>query len=342
MHPLARPRRNRATPAIRRLVRETRLSVDQLVYPLFLHADDTDTPIAALPGQTRWSLQGLLPRAQETADLGIPAVALFPKIDPKLKDPTGAESANPDGLIPQAVRLLKQHLPDLLVITDVALDPYNADGHDGIVNDQGLIENDPSVEALCKQALTHADAGADLVAPSDMMDGRVAAIRQTLDTNHHQNTAILSYTAKYASAFYGPFRDALDSAPPTQKPTDSIRGPAPPKPIPTNKSTYQMDPANRREAHREADLDAHEGADILMVKPALPYLDVLRDLRELTPLPLAAYHVSGEYAMLQHAAAANALDLRDATLESLTAIARAGADLIFTYSAPEAAQWLNP
>ncbi|MEM1211329.1 MAG: porphobilinogen synthase [Planctomycetota bacterium] len=331
MHPLSRPRRNRANPAIRRLVRETRLAVDQLVYPLFLHADDTDSPIDALPGQTRWSLPGLLRRAQETADLGIPAVALFPKIDPALKDPTGKESANPDGLIPQAVRLLKHHLPDLLVVTDVALDPYNADGHDGIVNDHGIIENDPSVDALCQQALTHADAGADLVAPSDMMDGRVAAIRQTLDAHAHQNTAILSYTAKYASAFYGPFRAALDSAPVANST----------KPIPATKSTYQMDPANRREAHRETALDAHEGADILMVKPALPYLDILRDLRELTPLPLAAYHVSGEYAMLQHAAAAGALDLRDATLESLTAIARAGADLIFTYSAPDAAQWLS-
>lgn len=324
---MIRPRRNRRTPSIRSMVRETQLSPADFILPMFFHEDAEDTPIASMPGVTRWSLGELVREAGEAHALGIPAVVLFPKIDESLKSPEAGECANPDGLVPRAIRALKAAHPSLCVITDVALDPYNSDGHDGIVrrDDAGGLEilNDETVEVLCRQALCHARAGADIVSPSDMMDGRVAAIREALDAEGFQKVSILSYTAKYASAFYGPFRGALDSAP---KDGD--------------KKTYQMDPANAREAVREALLDEAEGADMLMVKPAGMYLDIISKVRETTTLPVAAYQVSGEYLMLQSAAAAGWLDEKAIVLESLTAIKRAGADMILTYYAKKACEWL--
>lgn len=326
---MLRPRRNRRTPAIRSMVRETTLSPADFILPLFLHEDVEDTPIASMPGVTRWSLESLVREAGEAHALGIPAVVLFPKIEEALKTPDGKECHNDDGLVPRAIRALKAAHPSLCVITDVALDPYNSDGHDGIVkrSDNGdlTVLNDETVEILCEQALCHARAGADIVAPSDMMDGRVTAIRDVLDSEGFTDVSILSYTAKYASAFYGPFRGALDSAP---KEGD--------------KKTYQMDPANVREAVRETLLDEAEGADMLMVKPAGIYLDVIARVRETTTLPVAAYQVSGEYLMLKSASAAGWLDERAIVLESLTAIKRAGASMILTYFAKQAAVWLRP
>jgi porphobilinogen synthase len=317
-----RPRRNRKSEAIRGLVRETRLVPQQLIYPLFVHEDAGDTPLESLPGVTRYGLDGLVAEAARAHALGIRAVVLFPKVPEDRKTPEGGEALNPEGLVPRAIEAIKRELPGMAVITDVALDPYNSDGHDGIVRD-GEILNDETVTVLVQQALMHAEAGADIVAPSDMMDGRVGAIRHILDGEGFTNVGILAYTAKYASAFYGPFRGALDSAP---KEGD--------------KKTYQMDPANTREALREADYDESEGADILMVKPAGPYLDILARMRENTELPLAAYQVSGEYLMLKAASRSGWLDERAAVLESLTGIARAGADMILTYYAPQAAEWL--
>ncbi len=326
----SRPRRNRRTPAIRGLVRETHLSAAHLVYPLFVH-EGGDEPIDAMPGQTRWSLAGLVAEAERAHALGVPAVVLFPKVAASLKTPGGEEAHNPEGLIPRAVAALKQALPGLCVITDVALDPYSSDGHDGIVNDAGVVDNDASVAALVRQALSHAAAGADVVSPSDMMDGRVGAIRSALDDAGYTDTGIMSYTAKYASACYGPFRGALDSAP---RPASGGRH------IPADKATYQMDPANAREALRELDLDVQEGADIVLVKPAGPYLDVVHRVRCATDLPVAAYQVSGEYVMIKSAAAAGHLDERAMVLETLMGIRRAGADLVLTYFAPQAAAWL--
>lgn len=327
----SRPRRNRRSPAIRGLVRETALAASHLVYPLFVHAGPSDEPIVAMPGQTCWSLDGLLGEAGRAHQLGINAVVLFPKIDVPLKSRTGDEAHNPEGLIQRAVAALKRELPGLCVVTDVALDPYSSDGHDGLVNDAGVVDNDPSVAALVEQALSHAAAGADLVSPSDMMDGRVGAIRAALDDAGYTSTGIMSYTAKYASACYGPFRGALDSAP---------RATADGRSIPDDKATYQMDPCNAREALRELDLDVEEGADIVLVKPAGPYLDVIHRLRGATDLPIAAYQVSGEYVMIKTAAAAGHLDERAMVLETLTGIRRAGADLVLTYFAPQAAAWL--
>ena len=325
---MLRPRRNRRTPAIRSMVRETTLSPSDFILPLFFHEDAEDTPIASMPGVTRWSLDSLVREAGEAHALGIPAVVLFPKIEEALKTPDGKECHNADGLVPRAIRALKAAHPSLCVITDVALDPYNSDGHDGIVkrseNGDLSVLNDETVEILCEQALCHARAGADIVAPSDMMDGRVTAIRDVLDAEGFTDVSILSYTAKYASAFYGPFRGALDSAP---KEGD--------------KKTYQMDPANVREAVRETLLDEAEGADMLMVKPAGIYLDVIAKVRETTTLPVAAYQVSGEYLMLKSASAAGWLDERAIVLESLTAIKRAGASMILTYFAKQAAAWLR-
>ena len=309
------------------MVRETSLQASDFILPLFLHEDQEDTPIASMPGVTRWSLDSLVREAGEAHALGIPAVVLFPKIEEALKSPLAEECHHEDGLIPRAVRALKAAHPTLCVITDIALDPYNSDGHDGVVqrNEGGelIILNDETVAILCEQALCHAKAGADIVAPSDMMDGRVAAIREALDDGGFQAVSILSYTAKYASAYYGPFRGALDSAP---KDGD--------------KKTYQMDPANFREAIRETLLDEAEGADMLMVKPAGPYLDIIARVSETTTLPVAAYQVSGEYLMLKSAAAAGWLDERAVVLESLIGIKRAGADMILTYFAKQAAAWL--
>ncbi len=318
-----RPRRNRKSPAIRDLVRETELTPANLIYPLFLHAGKDDQPIASMPGCTRWSLAGLIKEAGEAHELGIPAVVLFPAIADKLKTRDAKEAWNPTGLVPKAIKALKKAYPTLTVITDVALDPYNADGHDGLVSGAGEILNDETVIALCKQALCHAKAGADIVSPSDMMDGRVAALRAALDKAGYESVSILSYTAKYASAFYGPFRGALDSAPKSG-----------------DKKTYQMDYANAREAEREAALDESEGADMMMVKPATPYLDIIYRLRQKTTLPIAAYHVSGEYLMIKAAVASGWLDERKIVLETLTGIRRAGADMILTYYAKVVAQWL--
>jgi porphobilinogen synthase len=324
---MQRPRRNRRSAAIRRMVRETVLTPADLILPMFVHDEPADVPITSMPGVTRWSVDGLVREAGIARSLGIPAVVLFPKIDDSLKSPDGAECANSGGLVPRVIRALKHAHPELVVITDVALDPYNTDGHDGVVtrNEHGGIEvlNDETVEILCRQAVCHARAGADIVAPSDMMDGRVAAIRAALDAAGHSGTGILSYAAKYASAFYGPFRGALDSAP--------REG---------DKRTYQMDPANHREAARECLLDAAEGADMLMVKPAGMYLDVIATARRETNLPLAAYQVSGEYLMLKTACAGGWLDERQCVMESLMAIKRAGSDMILTYFATQAARWL--
>jgi porphobilinogen synthase len=324
---MQRPRRNRRTAAIRRMIRETTLAPADFILPMFLHEDAENVAITSMPGVTRWSLAGLVDAAGEAHALGIPAVVLFPKIEESLKTPDAAECANDDGLVPRAIRALKRAHPELCVITDVALDPYNSDGHDGVVgtgsDGRADVLNDETVEILCRQALCHARAGADIVAPSDMMDGRVAAIRAALDGAGQAHVSILSYAAKYASAFYGPFRGALDSAPKAG-----------------DKKTYQMDPANAREAVRECLLDVAEGADMLMVKPAGMYLDVIARARAATTLPIAAYQVSGEYLMIQSAAASGWLDERRCALESLTAIKRAGADVILTYYAVQAAKWL--
>jgi porphobilinogen synthase len=317
-----RPRRNRRTAAIRDLVRETELTPSHLIYPLFVHAGNEDQPIESMPGCTRWTVDGLLKEAGEAHALGVPAVVLFPAISDRLKTRDASEAWNSKGLVPRAIRALKAAFPTLTVITDVALDPYNSDGHDGLVSDDGRILNDETVAALCSQALCHADAGADIVSPSDMMDGRVAALRSSLDAADYADVGILSYTAKYASACYGPFRGALDSAPKFG-----------------DKKTYQMDYANAREAEREAALDEAEGADMLMVKPATLYLDIIHRLRTKTTLPIAAYHVSGEYLMIKAAAASGWLDEKKMVLETLTGIRRAGADMILTYFAKDVAKW---
>ena len=318
-----RPRRNRRLPALRAIARETELSASRLVLPLFIHEGSEDVPIASMPGCARLSPEGLLREVDGALGEGLGSVVLFPAVDDALKSSDAAEAFNDDGLVPRSIRALKQRFGELVVITDVALDPYSSDGHDGLVDADGRILNDETVEVLRRQALSQARAGADVIAPSDMMDGRVGAIRDALDAEGHVDVSILSYTAKYASAFYGPFRDALDSAPKSG-----------------DKQTYQMDPANVREAERELALDVAEGADMVMVKPAGPYLDVIRLMRECTDLPVAAYQVSGEYAMLQAAAERGWLDLRATALESLLSIRRAGADLILTYFARPAARWL--
>ena len=320
---LSRPRRNRRSAGVRALVKETVLSASDLVLPLFFHEDEEDVAVESMPGCTRWSLLGLVQEAKEAYALGIPAVILFPKIEEELKTSGAEECFNPEGLVPRAIRALKEACPELVVMTDVALDPYNADGHDGLVVD-GEILNDETVAVLCQQAITQAEAGADLVAPSDMMDGRVAALREALDIAGYQTVGICSYTAKYASAFYGPFRGALDSAPKAG-----------------DKKTYQMDPSNAREALRELELDEIEGADMVMVKPGGPYLDIVKSVRENTRLPVAVYQVSGEYLMIQAASEGGWLDREKVVWESLVCIKRAGADFILTYFAKEVAQWLK-
>lgn len=305
------------------------MSAAHLIYPMFVQEGDRDEDIASLPGCKRWSIGGLVNECRRLHEqLGIPCVDLFAVAPEEKKSADGSEAWNPEGIVPRAIRELKRALPTLLVMTDVALDPYSAYGQDGIVKeyDDGTLKilNDETVEALCRQALCHARAGADIISPSDMMDGRIAALRATLDAEGYTEVSLLSYTAKYASALYGPFRGALGSAP--------KKG---------DKKTYQMDPANRREALREAALDAAEGADMLMVKPATFYLDVISDLRAQSTLPIAAYHVSGEYLMLKAAAASGWLDEKAAVLEALISIRRAGADMILTYAAPQVAEWLR-
>ena len=320
-HAFARFRRLRRSAGLRRLVRETSLSADSFVYPLFVvHGRDAREEILSMPGQYHLSVDRLAAEAKELRSLGVPAVLLFGL--PAAKDELGSEAYADEGIVQEAVRALKAADPELVVITDVCLCEYTSHGHCGVVVD-GEVDNDSSLELIARTAVSHARAGADMVAPSDMMDGRVAAIRAALDSEGLANTPIMAYAAKYASAFYGPFRDAAESAPQF----GDRRG-------------YQMDPPNAREALREIEADIAEGADIVIVKPALPYLDVLARARERFDLPLAAYNVSGEYAMI-HAAAANGwIDLRSAVLEALTSIKRAGADIIITYHAKEAARWL--
>ena len=321
---LVRPRRNRLNAQVRGLVREAHLGPQHLVYPMFVQdGEGRRTPISSMPGQARLSIDLLVELAAQAFALGVPGVALFPALGDQLKDPRGSESGNSAGLLPRAVRALKAALPDLLVITDVALDPYSSDGHDGVLID-GRIDNDQTVPILAQMAVNQARAGADIVAPSDMMDGRVGAIRQALDGAGYADVGICSYCVKYASAFYGPFREALDSTPRSG-----------------DKKTYQMDPGNVREALREVRLDEAEGADWLMVKPGLPYADVIRRVRELSPLPVATYQVSGEYAMLKAAAANGWLEYDRSLLETLVCLRRAGADIIFTYAAIEAAKLLG-
>lgn len=320
---LIRPRRNRKSAGVRDLVREVSLSASDLVYPLFVHEADFDEAIDAMPGCMRWSLAGLVKEAGEAFAVGVRAVVIFPKVPEELKTRGAEECYNDEGLIPRAVRALKAAFPGLVVITDVALDPYSSDGHDGVVRD-GEILNDESVEVLCKQALCHARAGADIVSPSDMMDGRVGAMREALDGAGFDGISILSYSVKYASAFYGPFRGALDSAPKAG-----------------DKKTYQMDFANVREAIREVQLDEDEGADMVMVKPAGAYLDIIAKVKESTVLPVAAYQVSGEYLMIKSAAAAGWLDEEAVVMESLVAIKRAGADMILTYFAKDVSERIS-
>ena len=321
-HPLYRPRRLRESPLLRRMVRETRLGVENLILPLFaVHGRGVRDPVTSMPGVSRLSLDELLKEAKDAASMGIPAVLLFGV--PQSKDPRGSEAYAEDGIVQQAARAVKETIPDLLVITDVCLCQYTSHGHCGLVED-GRIKNDASVELLARVALSHMESGADIVAPSDMMDGRVGAIRETLDEAGYTETPIMAYSAKYASAFYGPFREAAESAPQFG-----------------DRRSYQMDPANGAEALREVGLDVDEGADIVMVKPALPYLDVIARVRQEFGLPLAAYSVSGEYAMIKAAARLGWLDEERCMLEALTAIRRAGADLIITYFAREAARLLE-
>lgn len=323
---ISRPRRNRKTDAIRRLVRESHLSSSDLIAPLFLkEGQQLREPIASMPGVFRYSIDELVKECRELYALGIPCVSLFPAIEEKLKDSRATEAFNPNGLYQRAISEIKNALPDLMIMTDVALDPYSSDGHDGLVDPKtGEILNDQTLEVLAKMAIIQAKSGADILGPSDMMDGRVGFIRDALDEENLINTAIMSYAAKYASAFYGPFRDALNSAP--------KKG---------DKKTYQMDYANVREALREAYLDESEGADILMVKPGLPYLDVIKTLRDNTTLPLAAYNVSGEYAMVKAASEKGWIDGDKVMIEMLWAFKRAGSDMILTYFAKDAAKILQ-
>jgi porphobilinogen synthase len=320
--PATRLRRLRKTGVLRELVRETRLSPSDLVYPMFVQLGEGRTPIEAMPGIERMSISHAVAEAGEAAALGIPAVLLFGL--PADKDEQGSGAYDDEGVVQLAVRAIKEAHPELVVITDVCLCGYTSHGHCGVVMEDGSVDNDLTLELLAKTAISHARAGADAVAPSDMMDGRVGALRSQLDAEGHKDLPIVAYSAKFASAFYGPFREAAGSAP--QK--GDRRG-------------YQMDPANAREALREVALDAAEGADIVMVKPALPYLDVIRRVRESTDLPVAAYNVSGEYAMVKAAVAQGLLDERAAVLEALTGIRRAGADIVITYHAKDVARWLQ-
>ncbi len=318
---LQRPRRNRKNAAVRSLVRETRLVPADFVMPLFvIEGDRKRQPVLSMPGIEKLSIDLLVKEAKEIYQLGIPAVALFPNLENALKDKTASESTNSKGLMQRCIQALKQTVPELLVIADVAMDPYSSDGHDGVVKN-GKIHNDETLPILAAMAVSQAKAGADIVAPSDMMDGRVGYIREALDNEGFLDVGILAYTAKYCSAFYGPFRDALGSAPRSG-----------------DKKSYQMDPANVREAIREARLDVEEGADMIMVKPAHTYLDVIKVLKAVVDVPVAAYHVSGEYAMIKAAAEKGWLDEERSVEEVLTAIKRAGADIIFSYFAKDFAR----
>ena len=326
-YPLSRPRRLRRDGFSRNLVRENALTAHDLIYPVFvLEGEKRRESVGSMPGVERLSLDLLLPVAEECLELGIPALALFPVIDPSRKTPDGREATNPEGLVPTVVRALKQRFPELGVMTDVALDPFTTHGQDGLIDDTGYVLNDESIEVLVQQALTQAEAGVDIVAPSDMMDGRIGAIRTALEEAGRIHTRIMAYSAKYASAFYGPFRDAVGSSGNLGR---------------SNKKVYQMDPANSDEALREVALDIAEGADMVMVKPGLPYLDIVRRVKDEFRVPTFAYQVSGEYAMLKAATGNGWLDNDAAVLEALLAFKRAGADGVLTYCAVEAARLLR-
>ncbi len=326
-YPSTRMRRMRADDFSRRLMRENRLGVDDLIWPVFvLEGENRTEAVESMPGVERLTIDRLLPEAERCLELGIPALALFPVTPPEAKSDDAREAWNADGLAQRAVRALKTRFPELGVITDVALDPFTTHGQDGLLDEQGYVTNDRTVDALVRQACSHADAGADVVAPSDMMDGRIGAIRDALEDTGHVNTRILAYSAKYASSFYGPFRDAVGSA-------GNLGG--------GNKYTYQMDPANSDEALHEVSLDLEEGADMVMVKPGMPYLDIVRRVKDEFGVPTYVYQVSGEYAMLRAAGLQGWLDEDAVMMESLLSIRRAGADGILTYFAPRAAAWLR-
>ena len=326
-YPTTRMRRMRADDFSRRLLRENRLSADDLIWPVFvLEGKDRSEPVASMPGVERLTIDRLLPEAARCVELGIPAIALFPVTPPEAKSEKAEEAWNPEGLAQRAVRALKAEFPALGVITDVALDPFTTHGQDGLLDEDGYVTNDRTVDALVRQAVSHAEAGADIVAPSDMMDGRIGAIRDALEDTGAVNTRILAYSAKYASSFYGPFRDAVGSA-------GNLGG--------GNKYTYQMDPANSDEALHEVALDLEEGADMVMVKPGMPYLDIVRRVKDEFSVPTFVYQVSGEYAMLRAAGQNGWLDEDAVMMESLLAIRRAGADGILSYFAPRAAAWLR-
>ena len=325
--PSVRMRRMRRDEFSRRLMREHVLTAGDLIYPVFVIEGKGQTQaVASMPGVSRHTLDRLLPIAESCVKLGIPAMALFPAIEPSLKTPDGKEALNPKGLVPRVVAALKKHFPELGVMTDVALDPYTSHGQDGIIDKTGYILNDITLDTLCKQALTQAKAGVDIVAPSDMMDGRIGAIRAALEARDHVNTRIMAYSAKYASGFYGPFRDAVGSA--------SALGKG-------HKQTYQMDPANSNEALWEVGLDLEEGADMIMVKPGMPYLDIVRRIKDEYQAPTFVYQVSGEYAMLKAAAINGWLEERTVVMESLLAFKRAGADGVLSYFALDAARWMR-
>ena len=325
--PMTRPRRMRRDAFSRRLMRETRLHADDLIYPVFvLEGEGQREPVTSMPGVERLSIDLLLAEAEAALELGIPAMALFPVTPRERKSDDAAEAYNPDGLAQRAVRALKARFPELGVITDVALDPFTTHGQDGLIDDTGYVLNDETVEVLVQQALSHAEAGADVVAPSDMMDGRIGEIRIALEEEGHIHTRILAYSAKYASSFYGPFRDAVGSA--------ASLGAG-------NKHSYQMDPANSDEALHEVALDLEEGADMVMIKPGMPYLDIVRRIKDEFQVPTFVYHVSGEYAMLKAAAQNGWLDERACVLEALTSMKRAGGDAVLTYYAKDAARWLR-
>ena len=331
MNLIIRPRRLRRTEAIRKMVCENKLRPEDFIYPLFIHEEIEKKEIDAMPGIYRWDISGLIKEVFRAYDLGIRCIVLFPKVNDDLKTEDGSECFNEAGLIPRVIRKLKQEIPEMAIMTDVALDPYSCDGHDGLVDENGVVLNDETIEILRRQALTQARAGADLIGPSDMMDGRVAAIRQTLDKEGFEDVAIISYTAKYSSAYYGPFRTALDSAPRSNNN----------KKIPTNKNSYQMDPANAKEAFIECALDQFEGADIMMVKPGLSYLDIIYRLSNFSNKPIAAYNVSGEYSMIKAAAMKGWIEEKNIVLETLLSFKRAGAKLILTYHACDAAEWIK-
>ncbi|HET7773936.1 MAG TPA: porphobilinogen synthase [Burkholderiaceae bacterium] len=325
--PSHRPRRMRRDDFSRRLMREHRLHADDLIYPVFIREGQGVTEaVASMPGVSRYSLDTLMPVAEDTLKLGIPVLAIFPVIDASLKDLKGSEALNPDGLVPRAVRELKKRFPELGVLTDVALDPFTSHGQDGVIDETGYVLNDETVEILAQQAALQAAAGVDIVAPSDMQDGRIGAVRAALESGGHIHTRIMAYSAKYASSFYGPFRDAVGSAGNLGK---------------SNKKTYQMDPANTDEALREVGMDIAEGADMVMVKPGMPYLDIVRRVKDQFRFPTYVYQVSGEYAMLKAAAANGWLDHDAVMMESLLAFKRAGADGILTYFARDAARLLR-